>query len=148
MSHTLRSRFNYDARKNSKNSSLHCRLKSLAVQDQLNDVDINTIVKRFGVTGKIPVLPVPPEFGNYEYSGSFHDAMNLVALTNETFDAQPSHIREKFGNDPQKMLDYLNNPDYTDDSIKLGLRTVRVEEVPIDQTSAPPLGGTKDEGKA
>lgn len=145
--HEVRSRFNYDAREVSKKSALHCYLDSRAVQDAADEADINTIVRKFGVTGKIPVLPIQPQYGDFNTVASFHEAMNLIAETNELFDSQPATIRDKFANNPQNMIDFLENPDNIDESIQLGLR-IKAPVVDDTPSSAPPSGGTDAEGKA
>lgn len=143
--HVVRSRYNYDVKKAS--TPLHCFLPSRAVQDAADESDINTIVRKFGVTGKIPVLPIQPQYGDFNTVSSFHEAMNLIAETHELFDSQPATIRDKFANDPQNMIDFLENPDNIDESIQLGLR-IKAPVVDDKPSSAPPSGGTDAEGKA
>ena len=50
----VRSPYNYDMSAVSDETGLCCEDESLAIQSAKEDADINTIVRRFGLTGELP----------------------------------------------------------------------------------------------
>lgn len=122
----VRSPYNYDRDAASDESGLYCDDPSLAVQDQRDEVDINTIVARFGLTGELPDNIRQPEYGDYTGVTDYQTAMNAVRAAAEDFMRLPAKVRTRFDNDPQKYLDFFSDPANQDEAIKLGLAT-RVE---------------------
>lgn len=106
----LRTPYNYDRNKAGDESGLLCEDASLAVQDQRDEVDINTIVRRFGLTGELPDDVRAPSYGDFEGVGTYHDAMNAVAAANESFDRLPAEVRAEFGNNPSLFVDFCSDP--------------------------------------
>lgn len=79
---------------------------SKTVQSQSEEADINTIVKRFGLTGKLPENVRVPEFADFEDVFDFQSAMNAVRLGQESFMRMPADIRNEFYNDPQRFVEF------------------------------------------
>lgn len=117
----VRSPYNYDVDEASDESGLRCKDPSLAVQDAKDEVDINTIVRRFGLTGQLPEDVRAPTYGDFTGVGNYHDAMNAIALANEAFDEMPAEVRYRFGNDPAAFVDFCSTPGNEDEMRKLGL---------------------------
>uniref|UniRef100_UPI004048CFD7 hypothetical protein n=3 Tax=Bacteria TaxID=2 RepID=UPI004048CFD7 len=59
----IRNPYNYDTNLASEESALYCEDGSRAKQSFKEECDINTIVKRFSVTGQVPVSPLQPQYG-------------------------------------------------------------------------------------
>jgi phage internal scaffolding protein len=58
------------------------------------------------------------------------------------FDQLPALIRDRFHNDPQEMLAFLNDPNNYDEAIKLGLvNPPPAPEIDVDAPVSPPAGG-------
>jgi len=77
------------------------------VQQQFQEeVDINTIVRRFGITGALPFGPGSAMYGDFTGITDFESAMELVKSTQERFMALPAELREKFGNNPGKLVKF------------------------------------------
>lgn len=117
----LRTAHNYDMDHASRNSGLECLDKSLAQQQFLEESDINTIVRRFGLTGELPTDFREPLYGDYTGVWDYQTAMNAVRQADETFMTMPAHIRARFHNDPQELLEFLADNDNRAEAIKLGL---------------------------
>lgn len=117
----FRSGFNYDRDAVSRETGLKCLDKSRASQADKDDADINVIVKRFGITGALPVsqrTPLPEGF--YE-EFDFRQSLDIVIAGEKVFNDQPADIRARFDNDPAKFLDFFTDPKNTDEAVKLGL---------------------------
>lgn len=128
----VRSEYNYDMDKASVESGLECRDESRAIQSQKEEADINTILKRFGVTGHLPATVRLPEYGDYEDVFDFQSAMDVIQNARTTFMSLPAEIRSRFGNDPQAFLEYAANPENIVELEKMGLAIKReVVEDPI-----------------
>lgn len=117
----LRSAYNYDMGEASVESGLRCLDASMAKQSFAEEVDINTIVKRFGLDGQVPVDVPAPTFADFDEVFDFHTAMNAIAKANEAFDAMPAKVRARFDNDPGKFVDFCSVEGNEDELRKLGL---------------------------
>lgn len=117
----VRSTYNYDADLASYDSGLLCEDLSLAVQDARDEVDINTIVRRFGLTGQLPDEVRVPQYGDFVGLDDYHSAMNAVADANESFDALPADLRSRFNNDPAVFVEFCLDERNRDEMTKLGL---------------------------
>lgn len=125
-----RSGFNYDREAASKESGVLCEDKSLAIQSAREDADINVIMKRFGITGALPVhqrIPLADGFyGEFDYQKS----LNIVRAGEAAFNAQPADVRDRFKNDPALFLEFFSKPENTDEAVKLGLAVKKEPEAP------------------
>ena len=93
------------------------------MQSAAYDADINTIMKRFGITGEAPAPAHnrPGEFGDFSAALDFHTAMNRVTEAQQAFARLPAALRARFQNDPGQFLDYVNNSDNIEEAVDLGI---------------------------
>lgn len=117
----VRSPYNYDVDLASYESGLECLDASMTKQSFREEVDINTIVKRFGLTGQLPPDIRAPEYGDFTQVVDFHTALNAVALARESFDALSGEVRARFHNDPQELLVFVSDEGNRAEARKLGL---------------------------
>lgn len=122
----LRSAFNYDRDEVSKECGLSCPVDDenepcVVQQNYKDECDINTIVKRFGLTGEMPENLKMPQSGDFTGVTDFHSAMNIVRQAEEEFLRVPAEIRARFGNDPGALLSFLDDDKNKDEAIKLGI---------------------------
>lgn len=130
----FRSGFNYDRDAASNESGLDCSVeKSLTQQHFAEEVDINTIVKRFGITGEMPQNFVPPTFSDFTGISDFKSAMDAVRQASESFMEMPAHVRARFGNDPQQLLEFVADEKNLDEAVKLGMAV----KPPVASVAAP-----------
>lgn len=118
----------YDYKKASEASALMCDDPSLTVQADMEDADINTIVRRFHITGEMPVSVRLPEYQDYEDVFDFQSAQNAILEAERTFMSIPADVRAKFDNDPQLFLEFAQNPENYDGLVELGLAKERIKE--------------------
>lgn len=100
-----------------------------AAQSFKAECDINRIMAKFQKTGMVEWLSRrQPEY--LDCSGEdFQDAMFTVVKAREMFAELPSSMRDRFANDPQKLLVFLTKEENRAEAISLGL--VRRPDAPI-----------------
>lgn len=103
--------------------------ESKTIQSGKDDADINVMMRRFGVTGMIPQVPVPPTYKEFSEVFDYQSAMNLVLAGQKSFMALNADVRERFNNDPAKFLAFVENTANDDELRKMGLILPKVEEV-------------------
>ncbi len=104
---------------------------SLTDQQYLPDCDINTILKRYGATGRLPVDIREGVSGDFSDIGDYQNCLDRINRAKEAFLSLPSHIRDRFGNDPTAYVDFVLDPANTEECIRLGLK---VKSVPTPET--------------
>lgn len=130
----VRTPYNYDRNLVSDETGLRCLDESRTSQEFRDEVNINTIIRRFGLTGELPVgVPMVLQ-GDFTTVTDYQSAMNLIVAGRESFDAQPAEVRSRFDNDPHKFLDFVSREENFDEAAKLGL--VREESVKRRATEA------------
>jgi len=117
----LRTPYNYDTNAASDESGLACQDESRTKQSFAEEADINTIVRRFGVTGQLPTGIRAPTYGDFENVVDFHTAMNAIAQAGEAFDRMPAQVRARFHNNPAEFVDFCSDPANVAEMEKLGL---------------------------
>jgi phage internal scaffolding protein len=138
----VRSSFNYDRDDVSLVTGLACPEDSLAIQSAEEESNINTIVRKFGLTGEMPGQVALPQSGEFHNIPDFHTAMNLIRTTQEAFLRVPAEVRARFGNDPQALMTFVEDESNRDEARRLGLLK---PEIPV---SVVPPSGTPDGGAA
>ena len=96
-------------------------IHSLTNQSFKDETDINTIVKRFGLTGEMPSTLAVPLSGDFTEAMTFEESMNLIAQSNQQFMLLPADVRERFNNDPGRLIAFLEDDNNRDEALKLGL---------------------------
>ncbi len=117
----FRTGYNYDTELASYESGLTCDDESLAIQSAEEESNINTIVRRFGLTGELPSDVAIPRSGDFTGAPDFHTAMNLVRQAQEEFLRVPAHIRARFGNDPGNFIAFVEDDSNREEAARLGL---------------------------
>lgn len=107
--------------------------KSMTVQSEKDNCDINKIMERFNRTGQLPhMVTHPPSYGDARLC-DFQTAKQIVIDAQNEFNKLPSSTRKYFGNDPQNFLnaitDAFQSPsdDKTKKLLDLGLLVQRDE---------------------
>lgn len=133
----VRNPYNYDTDQASLESAYVDETGEVLVQQApTEDCDINTIVRRFGVTGQMEQVIAPPSYGDFDQVVDFHSAMLLIRQAQEAFMAQPADVRTRFRNDPGAFADFCSDPKNVDELLKLGLAVAR----PSASVAAPAAG--------
>lgn len=126
----VRSLFAYDADAVSLETGLECRDKSLTVQDQRDEADINVLVERFGLTGQLPQNVRMPTYGDFEGVGDYHAALNALKAAEAAFMEMPADVRKRFDNNAGLFVDFCSDPKNREEAIKLGLVEVKASAQP------------------
>ncbi|AXH75344.1 MAG: internal scaffolding protein [Microviridae sp.] len=106
----IRTPYNYNMDDVSRETGLLCTAETLTQQQFKEECDINTILKRFGITGHLPLTAMQPMAGDFTGIDDYHSALQSLQAANENFMTLPSAVRERFDNNPQKFVDFCINP--------------------------------------
>lgn len=104
---------------------------SLTHQEFKQECDINFIVRRCAAgLMSPPVAPEPVCVDVSDVPADYQECLDRIFAANERFAALPSRIRDRFANDPARMLEWMRDPANFDEGVKLGLfaKPARVEE--------------------
>lgn len=112
---------NYDRKENSETNAIADYGKSLTVQSFAEEADINVIMDRYGVTGQMPLNPKTPMYGDFTEVTDYQTSMNAIVKAQRDFMELPAKLRSRFDNNPQKLLEFMEDEDNLDEAVKLGL---------------------------
>jgi len=135
----LRSPFNYDRNEASDETAISTpEADRRTQQHQSDEADINLIVKRFGVTGQLPIRnQLPPLTEDFTEVFDFHSAQQLIREATEAFNALPADVRLRFSNDPGAFVDFSSDPDNLPELRKMGLAAPEIVPEPTPPAPAP-----------
>lgn len=133
----LRAAFNYDVDAASDEAGIAFDPEEGRAQQQFRDeVDINTIVRRFGLTGELPENPRIALYGDLTgLPEDYRGMVEYVRGAEEAFMEFPAEIRKRFEHDPQRMIDFVMDEKNRDEAVSLGLVS-KAPEVPRDAVKA------------
>jgi hypothetical protein len=118
----LRSAFNYDADAVSLETAfVPGDEPSRTQQSFAEESDINTIVRRFGLTGQLPNGIAMPQSGDFSKVVDFQSALNVIRMAEEAFLEVPGETRARFNHDPAQLMAFLEDVGNRDEAIRLGL---------------------------
>lgn len=126
----VRSYGDYDSDYVSDATGLACKDDSLAIQSQRDEADINTIVRNFGLTGKMPDVVYMPEYGDYTNVEDYRTAIEAVRQAEDGFMTMPGEVRAKFDNSPQRFMEFVHDPSNAQAMLDMGLRVANVSGAP------------------
>ena len=109
-----------------------------ATQSGKEDADINVLLKRFAVTGQMPVPNMEPFYGDFTGIDDYRSAIEAVRLAEESFNAMPAEVRAEFRNDPQLFLEFCETPGNEAELRRLGLIEVAPAPAPVPAPVPPP----------
>lgn len=141
----IRNPYNYNKDQASVNSGLMCLDESRAIQNQKEEADINTIVKRFGLTGQLPTNKRTPQYGDFTGINDYQTALNAVIQADLAFSELPAHIRKRFNNNPEEFVEFCVNDENREEAEKLGLVPKKEAQT---EGGVPPTGGSAKKGTA
>lgn len=95
--------------------------ESLTVQSEEADANINVIMDRYGFGAKLPENFRAPQYGDFSEVQDYQSCLNAVKAADAAFMEMPADVRERFGNSPQQLLEFLADGRNLDEARKLGL---------------------------
>lgn len=90
-------------------------------QHEKDSCDIDKILQKYSKQGTLTVNALPPQYGDFSQVVSYQDALDAALAVEEKFGELPSRIRTQFDNNPQKLINFLNNPDNLSKAQEMGL---------------------------
>lgn len=117
----VRSPYNYDADEVSNETGLKCEDESRAQQSFKDECDINEIVRRFGLTGELPGDFKMPQSGDFTFVTDYKSALDMVRAADEEFRRLPAEVRDRFMNDPGRLIEFVEDEKNRVEAEKLGL---------------------------
>ena len=111
----------YDRDKNSDSAKLVFVGASRTKQSFRDECDINNILRKFNVTGQLPIGSVQPEYGDFSGVTDYQSALNAVMAAQDSFLQLPAKVRSKFNNDPALFVDFASDEANKDEMKALGL---------------------------
>jgi len=104
-------------------------------QSAKDECDINLIVERAKRGADISHLSVSaaPVYGDFVGFPDYRESLLMVNKARDMFMSLDAFVRERFGNDPARLLDFLSDDKNREEGVKLGL--IKAPEVAkVDET--------------
>ena len=117
----FRTGYNSDPDKDSLESATIIEGESLTQQCFLEDCSIQTMVERYAITGVLPSGPTPIYGDFLDAPADLMTALEIVRQADQAFATLDAKTRERFGNSPDKLVDFLSDPANRAESEALGL---------------------------
>lgn len=109
----------------------------------LQESDVNRLVERFRDSGSFydPLTIVKsgankPFFGDFTNIPDYQTSLNIVIAAEQSFSRLPSKVRERFENDPAKLVAFVSDVKNRDEAIELGLIPKPAAEKPAAEKPA------------
>ena len=113
-------------------------------QDLKDQCDINKIFARFKRDGVLNHINAnQPIFTDFT-ANDYQECLNKVIDADNAFLALPSNIRERFANDPQRLLSFIQDESNYEEGFKLGLFNAR--PAPEESVASKSSPGVTDAG--
>lgn len=118
----VRNPYNYDTLSVSDSTALRCPEPTKTQQQFKDDADVNILLERFGAGQQIPLAARQPIWGmDFTHDYDFQRAFRAVEAAREGFDDLPAKIKNRFDNDPGKLLKFLEDESNREEAIFLGI---------------------------
>lgn len=132
----------YDPDAVSRETSFTCVGASLTQQQFAEECDINVILDRFALTGRMPENLKIPQFVDVTADQmDFHTAMNYVVEAQNAFLQVPADVRARFGHDPAAFFAFCTDPANGAELKRMGLAVEREPITAASQAATPPGKG-------
>jgi len=89
---------------------------------------LSKILKKYGTTGINPFIRTDGYYADLTEIPDLSTALQTVKQAELAFSSLPSQVRERFGNNPELMISFLQDEKNTEEGIKLGL--IKKPELP------------------
>lgn len=90
-------------------------------QSFAKECDVNEILRRYEKSGLPPELKQGGVYGDFVDVPSYQEALEIIIKAETLFNELPVRVRDEFGHDPSKFLDFAHNPASKERMIELGL---------------------------
>lgn len=98
-------------------------------QSFAKECDINQILARYRKTGLLDhVRANPGVFADVSKIEDFHGMTQKIRFAQESFEQLPADLRNRFNNDPGRLIAFVADKSNIDEAIKLGILPQRKED--------------------
>lgn len=111
--------------------------KEVTDQQFADQVDINEIVAKFQKTGQISHLnKMQGMIADVSEIPDLLESMQTVTRAQQTFAQLPAVLRDRFGNSPVQLINFLQDPANDQEAVSLGLKHFKAIETPLEDKIA------------
>lgn len=103
--------------------------EDLTLQQYREDADINTILRRFSLTGELGGTARQPLVGDLTLVTDYQEALNIMRDAHDHFHRLPAEVRRDLDNDPGRFGEWLADPANLARGRELGLINPEVRPV-------------------
>ena len=89
-------------------------------QHHTPECDVNTILATYMKTGILPPIDTNAKYGDMS-DFDYQSMQNQIANANSLFEQLPENVRYKFGNEPHRFLNFVQDEKNYDELVKMGL---------------------------
>lgn len=122
---TIKTRYTHKTDKGTLFPKDNPKAVSRTQQHFLKETNINSIMAKFKksglLTNPLTQSTIMPQFGDFTNISDYQTLQNKLASINSYFENLPAETRREFDNDPQKLMQFVSNPENKEKAIKLGL---------------------------
>ena len=123
-----------------KSSSIICD-DGITEQHHTEQCDVNTILSTYMKTGVLPPIDSNAQYGDLS-DFDYQSMQNQIANANSLFEQLPENVRYRFGNEPYRFLNFVQDEKNYDELVEMGLAnnvpTASLEDEAIPVTDAAP----------
>lgn len=94
---------------------------SMTQQQFKDEVDINNIIAKYQNGEHVDFARRQGVYADVSEITDYHESINKIKRADQAFSALPAHVRNRFGNDPEQLLEFLQDPHNYDEGVKLGI---------------------------
>lgn len=107
-------------------------------QQQFKDeCDINNIVRKYKATGQLTHLSSKQGvYADVSEITDLQESLQKVQQASDAFNTLPAELRRRFGNNPQQLLEFLQDPRNFEEGVKLGIYEAKKPEPGEPETNA------------
>jgi len=130
----------YDRDQNSADSRFMFTRPTRTQQSFRDDCDINNILRKFNVTGQLPLNGVQPQYGDFSGVTDYQSALNAVMAAQDSFLALPAKVRSRFDNDPALFVEFASDEANKEEMKAMGLLSPQAAVAALSSPSEPVSG--------
>jgi phage internal scaffolding protein len=112
--------------------------KGFTVQADRDEADINKVIARFEKSGQLPpTFKGEPFYGDVSEIGDLQESLIKIQEADRLFMSYPADLRERFENDPVKLVEFLGDEKNRKEAEDLGLVVPRPVAPAVPPPAAP-----------
>ena len=133
--HTLSSNFKRYAMRSAysepKPSKIKCN-DGITEQHHSEQCDVNNILATYMKTGTLPPIDPNAQYGDLS-EFDYQTMQNQIANANSLFEQLPDNVKHKFGNEPYRFLNFVQDEKNYDELVEMGLANNPLPASPEDE---------------